>query len=123
MRESTLWFLHLISGIVILVVLGIHLGVMHLDDILVALGIGYSDVLSYNSMLERAQSLFHTIVYLILLGAALFHGLYGFRSMLYELPLKPALERTLGTLITLVGLLLFAYGAYVIIVGFVSLGG
>jgi succinate dehydrogenase hydrophobic anchor subunit len=118
MRESTLWFLHFLAGAVIIIVLGIHFSIMHLDKLLVALGIGYSDVLSYESVLQRSRMMFHLVVYLVLLGAALYHGLYGFRSLVLELPLGKALEKVVSAVTLLGGLLLFIYGAYAIIVGY-----
>ncbi len=40
MRESRLWFWHILSAIVILVLLGVHMGTMHLGAILSSIGIG-----------------------------------------------------------------------------------
>ena len=118
MRESTLWFLHFLAGAVIIVALGIHFGIMHLDDLLFSLGIGDKDVLSYESVLYRSRMIFHLVVYLVLLAAALYHGLYGFRSLVLELPLGQTLEKVVGVVTLLGGLALFTYGAHAIIIGY-----
>jgi len=51
--------------------------------------------------------------YIVLLGAALFHGLYGLRSMLFELSLSKAAEKVFGGLCAVAGFVLFFYGSYV----------
>ena len=43
MRESKLWSWHILTAIIILFVLGVHMGIMHLGEILSAIGIGSAD--------------------------------------------------------------------------------
>jgi succinate dehydrogenase hydrophobic anchor subunit len=62
------------------------------------------------------------ITYIVLLGSALFHGLYGLRSMLWELSLSKTLEKALGGLCLVAGLALFVYGSYVAVAVF-RMGG
>jgi succinate dehydrogenase hydrophobic anchor subunit len=50
--------------------------------------------------------------YIFLLGAALFHGLYGLRNILFELNPAVWLRKTLSALLLLLGLGLFVYGAW-----------
>jgi len=123
MKESNFWSWHILAAVVILVLLTLHMGVMHLDNLLLALGYGYEDVLSYKSVFERSKTVYYLVLYLILLGAALYHGLYGFRSMLLELRIGRKLEKPISIIIPIGGFALFIYGAYAIIVGFTSLGG
>ena len=52
------------------------------------------------------------VTYILLLGAALFHGLYGLRSMLFELSLSKTTEKAIGGLCALAGIGLFIYGSY-----------
>ena len=40
-------------------------------------------------------SLFFTVTHIFLLGVALYHGLYGLRTIVFELGLKPATEMAL----------------------------
>jgi succinate dehydrogenase hydrophobic anchor subunit len=58
------------------------------------------------------------ITYILLLGAGLFHGLYGLRSMVFELSLSRSLEKTVGGVLALAGIALFLYGSYVAVVVF-----
>lgn len=118
MRESRLWFWHIISAVIILVFLGIHMGIMHLDAILVALGVGSGDPVRSADVFRRGRQLFFMITYIVLLGSALFHGLYGLRSILWELSLSRALEKAVGGLCAVAGFALFIYGSYVAVAVF-----
>jgi succinate dehydrogenase hydrophobic anchor subunit len=43
---------------------------------------------------------------------ALYHGLYGLRTILFELTLKPAIEKTITIVLMIVGLGLFGLGTW-----------
>lgn len=115
MRESTLWFWHIIAGAVILVFLGLHMAIMHLDDILALLGTGYANTVSAATVFARSKQAFFMVTYILLLGAALYHGLYGFRTILFELNIGKGLQKLINWLFILAGLGLFVYGTYVAI--------
>jgi len=122
MRESTLWFWHLMAAIVILVVLSIHMGVMHLDVILKGLGLlSAGDVLSYAAVIARAKTVAYLVIYLLLMWFALYHGFYGLRSMILEMSdtMSKAGEIVVTWVIFVFGLGLAIYGTYVIIAGYV----
>jgi succinate dehydrogenase hydrophobic anchor subunit len=113
MRESKLWFWHLLSAAAILVLLGVHMGIMHLSAVAKVLGIGSGDPIQSAEVFRRSRQLLFSITYILLLGAALFHGLYGLRSMLFELSFPKNIEKMIGGLCTLAGIALFFYGGYV----------
>ena len=114
MRESKLWFLHIITAIIILVLLGSHMGIMHMGSILSKMGFAFSDhPTSSAEVFERSQRVMFMFVYIVLLGTALFHGLYGLRSIFFELSLPKVLEKTIGRLLCIAGIALFIYGSYV----------
>lgn len=115
MRESRLWFWHILSGIVIVFLLGAHMGTMHMNTILNSLGLGSADPVGSAEVFRRSASPVFLVAYIVLLGSALFHGLYGLRSMLFELSLSKSVERTIGGLCTVAGFALFGYGTYVAI--------
>jgi succinate dehydrogenase hydrophobic anchor subunit len=48
-----------------------------------------------------------------LLAAGLYHGLYGLRGIIRELPLTPALAKAVDVGVLLLGLFIFALGTYV----------
>ena len=111
MRESRLWFWHILSAVAILFLLGLHMGIMHMGTVLEALGLGSTPATA--EVFARSQHLFFMITYIALLGTALFHGLYGFRSILCELSLSQSLQKAIGRLCTVAGFALFLYGTYV----------
>jgi succinate dehydrogenase hydrophobic anchor subunit len=119
MRESKLWFWHILSAVVILVLLGIHMGIMHLGAILSAIGLGTGEhATSAAAVFQRSRQLLFTITYILLLGTALFHGLYGLRSLLFELSFSRKVEKAIGGLCAVAGIVLFVYGSYVAILLF-----
>ena len=113
MRESKLWFWHILSAIVILVLLGVHMGTMHLGAILSSIGIGSRDPVKSSEVFHRSQQLLYMATYMLLLGSALFHGLYGLRGMLLELSLSKGMEKAIGSVCAFAGVVLFVYGSYV----------
>jgi succinate dehydrogenase/fumarate reductase cytochrome b subunit len=110
MRDRTLWTWHIGAGVVILVFLGLHMTIMHLDH---TLGIGGGDPVGWASVVSRMKSLFFTVTYVVLLGAALYHGLYGLRNILLELDPGAGLRRLVDVGLSLAGLALFAFGTWV----------
>ena len=113
MRESTLWFWQIITGAIIFVLLGLHMFIFHLDSVLALLGIGYHNVLEAKSVFMRSQQSLYMVAYIVLLGAALYHGLLGFRNILIELTLPRSVEKLINWFFSLGGLALFIYGTYV----------
>ena len=113
MRESKLWFWHILSAAIILLLLGLHMGIMHLAAIAGFLGIRSGDPVQAAEVFRRSRQLFFMITYILLLGAALFHGLYGLRSMFLELSLSRRLEKVIGAACAVAGFVLFVYGSYV----------
>lgn len=109
MRDRTLWTWHIGAGAVILVLLGLHMAIMHLNQ---TLGIFGAEPLGWESVAQRATSLFFTVTYVLLLGAALYHGFYGLRNILLELDPGPGLRRTIDVGLSVVGLALFAFGTW-----------
>ena len=62
------------------------------------------------------------IIYILLLGTGLFHGLYGLRSLFFELSLSKSLEKTIGGVLAVAGIALFLYGSYVAVALFQTSG-
>jgi succinate dehydrogenase / fumarate reductase membrane anchor subunit len=118
MRESKLWSWHILSAAAILVLLGVHMGTMHLGAILSAIGIGSGDPVHSGEVFHRSRQVIYMVTYILLLGTALFHGLYGLRSMLFELSLSRAMEKAIGSVCAIAGVALFIYGSYAAIVVF-----
>lgn len=116
MRESRFWGLHMLSAVVILVFLGLHMVLMHLDGTLALLNPALGEPLAWERVLARARSNFFTVTYIFLLAAALFHGLYGLRTMIHELTEKTTTRKAVSAVLMTGGLTLFGLGTYAVIV-------
>ena len=112
MRDRTLWTLHIGAGVVILVFLGLHMTIMHLDATLGIFGTPGSRPVEWESVVLRMKSLFFAVTYVALVGAALYHGLYGLRNILLELNPGATLRRTINVGLSVFGLALFAFGTW-----------
>jgi len=113
MRETKYWTWHMTAGVVILILLGLHMLIMHLGGIThLFVHNSAEPAISKTNSLARDANPFFTVTYILLLGAALYHGLYGLRTILFELTLKPAVEKACSTVLLLLGLGLFGLGAW-----------
>jgi succinate dehydrogenase hydrophobic anchor subunit len=118
MRESKLWFWHILTGGVVLILLGAHMGTMHLGAVMHFIGTGSPDPVKSAAVFHRSQQAIYLIAYIALLGAALFHGLYGLRSILFELSLSKMVEKAVSGICAVGGVALFIYGSYVAVLVF-----
>jgi len=87
MRDTPLWTWHVIAGLIILVLLGLHMGIMHLSGVLHfdAMNPAGDSPLDWANVAYRAKMIFFTLSYIVLLGAGLFHGLcWAWVSSLWE---------------------------------------
>ena len=100
MRDQKLWTWHVATGVFILVFLGLHMVIMHLNR---TVGIGNpagGHAVDWGNVVARGKSLFFMLSYILLLGAGLFHGLYGFRNILCELGPSAGLKKTINAVRT-----------------------
>lgn len=113
MSETKYWTWHMVAGVVIFVLLGLHMLIMHVG--------GYTHMFVVDKAAEatsivnsqaRDANLFFTVTYILLLGTALFHGLYGLRTILFELSIKPALEKAVNAVVLVIGISLFCLGTW-----------
>ena len=122
MRDQRLWTWHLGAGAVILVLLGLHMTVMHLDKVVHLAGYNPAggSPIDWANVVARGKSAFMPVSYVLLLGAALFHGLYGLRNILLELDPAAWLRKTIGLVLLLGGLGLFVFGSWVAVASHAS---
>ena len=111
-RDHKLWTWHIAAGLLILLLLGLHMAIMHLDALLGIFNPHGGHPIDWQNVVARSQSLFFTLTYVLLLGAALFHGLYGLRNILFELDPAAPLKRSIHWVLVLVGLVLFVVGTW-----------
>ncbi len=117
MKDTPLWTWHVIAGVVILVLLGMHMVTMHLSDVLHISGPGSSNPaggspLDWANVSARAQAVIYMFFYIALLGFGLFHGLYGLKNIIHEMNPPPGLMKIVSVLIVVVGFGLFVLGTW-----------
>jgi len=112
MNGTKYWTWHMAAGVVIVFVLGLHMLIMHMGGVSHLYAPNSGDADSLQNSLFRDGQLFFTVTYILLLGVALYHGLYGLRTMLFELTLPPAAEKAITVVLVLVGLGLFCLGSW-----------
>ena len=71
---------------------------------------------TWNRVVERGESLWFTASYVLLLGTALFHGLYGVHTILTERWDSPRASARIATGCWIVGSLLFVVGTATVLV-------
>jgi succinate dehydrogenase hydrophobic anchor subunit len=112
MRETKYWTWHMSAGVVILFLLGLHMLIMHVGGITHLFAPHTGEAISKENSLFRDSRMFFTVTYILLLGVALYHGLYGLRTILLELTLKPAVEKAITFILLVAGLGLFGLGTW-----------
>jgi len=111
MRETRLWSLHILVLPIIAVLLGAHFAVMHYAPVFY--GMSVEKAREFGTMIERGKSITQLVLYILLLAAGLYHGMYGVRGIIRELPLTPTLAKVVDIGIIAFGLFIFALGTYV----------
>ena len=112
MRETKYWTWHMAAGVVILFLLGLHMLIMHLGGITHLFAPHGGEATSRENSLYRDGRLFFLVTYILLLGVALYNGLYGLRTILFELTLRPAVEKAVSLVLLVAGLGLFGLGVW-----------
>lgn len=112
MRDQRLWFWHVAAGIVILVFLALHMTIMHLDGIVRVGNPAGGHPIDWANVVARGRGLFFPVTYVVLLGAALFHGLYGLRNIIFEVASGRGVRTAMNWILILFGLALFAVGTW-----------
>ena len=112
MRDQKLWTWHLLAGLAIFVLLGLHMAIMHLDDSLGIFNPAGGHAIDWENVVARARGLGFALTYVLLLGAALFHGLYGLRNIVFELGLGPSARTALSRALLALGVALFVLGTW-----------
>jgi len=112
MNGTKYWTWHMTAGVALLFLLGLHMLIMHMVGTARWFAPYGTEADELKNSLFRDGKLFFTVTYVFLLGIALYHGLYGLRTMLFELTLKPAAEKAVTVVLLVVGLGLFGLGTW-----------
>lgn len=119
MRESTLWLFQLITGAILFFLLLGHITLIHFyySKILYLFGLGAIEAIRFEEVVARGRSALIASMYVIFLAAALYHGLYGFRNIVFELTANRPFQRAFSLFLIIAGAVTFIYGAYAAIAG------
>lgn len=113
MRNTWLMIVHMATGVLIAILLGMHMVIMHLGNISGVTGSGTEDLLAWESMMERAQTGIWAAIYIALLAVTLYHALYGLRNIIIETAVSEKTARTVTLALIAAGAVLFVVGTYV----------
>ncbi|HPD61599.1 MAG TPA: hypothetical protein PKV48_07575 [Thermodesulfobacteriota bacterium] len=112
MRETAYWTWFIIAGLVLFCLVGLHMMIMHLDGLLGIFNPTGTESVAWENVVLRSTSLFFTITYIIMLAAALYHGFYGLRTILFELGLNKTTQGFITVFFWVIGSGLFIFGTY-----------
>ncbi len=111
MKETPYWIWHILAGLILVFLLGLHMFIMHLDHIFYMFFSGSGEVLAWENVLNRSKTIGFVFIYILLLGAGLYHGLYGFRTILLELDPNSTLKKVINIGFWTIGIILFFIGS------------
>ncbi len=109
-----LQLLHMLTGVLIAVLLGVHMVVINLDTILGFFGVDATEPTSWESMIGRAGQGIWVGLYIALLALVLYHGLYGLRGIILELTPSVKTARIITRTFIIIGIVTFIWGTYVV---------
>jgi succinate dehydrogenase hydrophobic anchor subunit len=98
------WLLQRLTAVLLLGLLGIHIGVLHF--------IRPGGEITFASVHVRLATVLYMVVDYGLLGIVLYHGLNGARNVLLDFTFGVRAQRSISTVLLLIGLVAFAYGAW-----------
>jgi succinate dehydrogenase hydrophobic anchor subunit len=113
-KDTKLWTWHVLAGLIIFVLLGLHMVTMHLNELLplAMLNPAGGHPIDWANVMARAEQISTTVVYILLLGTALYHGLYGLRNILMELNPSQGMRGLISGTIIFIGVVLFVFGTW-----------
>lgn len=107
MKETKYWTGHILAGAALLFLLGFHFIYTH-----IAFLFGTEDNITEGLSKGRDAQPVFLVFFIALLGLGLYHGLYGLKNILSELISSEGCRKAVAILLTVVGILLFAFGSY-----------
>ncbi len=110
-NKTKFWTWHLAAGVLLLVLLGLHMVIMHMGGVFHAFAHFGGDSVSVANSQWRDGRLDFAVGYILMLGAGLYHGLYGLRTILFELTPGATAKRTITVVLSVTGIALFLIGS------------
>jgi succinate dehydrogenase hydrophobic anchor subunit len=105
------WFLQRVTGVVLVVLLAVHIGVNHFGNLDKA---GVKDrsreLIVFSDVAFRLSDVLWWVIDVSLLAFVLYHGLNGIRNIALDLGVKQGGDRAVTAILTVVGIAAFAFG-------------
>ena len=95
------WLWQRITAAFLVIILAIHISLLHY---------GGEAQLQFASVALRLKGVFYLLVDFFLLGFGLYHGLNGFRNVIFDYNPSDGAKKALTALLWVAGLALFIYG-------------
>ncbi len=102
--SSWSWILQAFTGVMLVVLLGLHMVVQHF--------VVKGGLRNYQQVAEYLSNPFVFLLEVAFLIIVTWHALLGVRAVLFDLGLKPATERNWTAALTVIGLIMIAYGIW-----------
>lgn len=105
------WFLQRVTGVVLVVLLAVHIGVEHFGN-LDKPGVmeRQRELIAYSDVAHRMSMALWWVIDVSLLAFVLFHGLNGIRNIALDLGVKSRGDKVITGLLSVIGLAAFAFG-------------
>jgi succinate dehydrogenase cytochrome b556 subunit len=102
--SSWSWILQAFTGVLLVVLLGLHMVVQHF--------VVEGGLRRYQQVVEYLSNPFVFLLEVAFLIVVTWHALLGVRAIILDLGLKPATERKVTAFLSIVGVLTVAYGIW-----------
>ena len=102
--SSWSWILQAVTGALLVVLLGLHMVVQHF--------VVKGGLRNFNDVVAYLSNPFVFLLEIAFLIVVTWHALLGVRAILFDLGLKPGTERRWTAVLTIVGVLVVAYGIW-----------
>lgn len=105
------WFIQRVTGVVLVVLLTIHIGVLHFGN-LNKPGVkeGTRELIVFSDVAYRLSMALWWVVDVSLLVFVLYHGLNGMRNIALDMGVKSGGDKAITAALTVVGVAAFAFG-------------
>jgi len=105
------WFAQRVTGVVLVVLLAIHIGVNHFGNLdKPGVSTRERELIIFSDVAYRLTMVMWWVIDVALLAFVLFHGLNGIRNIALDLGVKSGGDRVVTTLLGLIGLVAFGFG-------------
>jgi succinate dehydrogenase / fumarate reductase membrane anchor subunit len=102
--SSWSWILQAFTGIMLVVLLGLHMVVQHF--------VVTGGLRQYQQVVQYISNPFVFLLEIAFLIIVTWHALLGVRAVILDLGLKPASERRVTAILSIVGVIVVAYGIW-----------